>query len=313
VLTSFTSWSPHTNSTPATSNHTPNFAEYQHTTINIIDLHTTTHNPQPHSTMPPFTFTFKSGTGPSTTRKIATPSKTSTSSEARETIHSLIKSSQPRKFADPKRTPISDDLRAAIAAEENELAAVQEVEMAWASDDAIPIPHTLGAQVKHRRARHHQELLALLTTAIDQLTPLSKTEDLLAQIDPVKLAQAWEAKTWSTTYMKTGWELDAYVEAMEQEVADLEIWVQHWDSELGGEDMFCRHVLQHFSREFETGELGDKIKSPEHNAMANETSAAEPLKFTFRFAQVEQAAPSSPRAVGLEFADGPVAFGYSRA
>jgi hypothetical protein len=60
-------------------------------------------------------------------------------------------------------------------------------------------------------------------------------EGSLQHVDPVKLAQAWENKVWATKYEVT-FELDKYVDAIEQEIADLDIWIQHWDSELGGED-----------------------------------------------------------------------------
>jgi hypothetical protein len=71
-----------------------------------------------------------------------------------------------------------------------------------------------------------------------RLPPSLFAQDPLSNVSPERLAQVWENKTWFTTYTDTGWELDAYVEAVEHEIAALEIWVQHWDSELGSEEMF---------------------------------------------------------------------------
>jgi hypothetical protein len=84
----------------------------------------------------PFGYTFGAGPKPSVPRKIAKTTKKPVSAETRESIRDLIKSSEPHKFADPNRKPISSERRAQVAA-------VQEVEMAWAGYDAIQAPLTL--------------------------------------------------------------------------------------------------------------------------------------------------------------------------
>jgi hypothetical protein len=251
----------------------------------------------------PFGHTFGAGPNPSVPRKIANPIKKPVSAGTRESIRDLIKSSEPRKFADPKRKPISNERRAVIEEEEKEVAAVQEVEMAWAGFDSIQAPLTLEAQARHRRERHGKELLALLSTACRSLSQ-SSGADPLKHVDPVKLAQAWENKVWATKYEVT-FELDKYVDAIEQEIADLDIWVQHWDSELGGEDMFRAHIAQHFQEELKTGELateGNELGMATNNAMADEISVVEPMASMSPF--------FSGAAVDFNFGEGPVAFGY---
>jgi hypothetical protein len=183
------------------------------------------------------------------------------------------------------------------------VAAVQEVEMAWAGFNSIQVPLTLEAQAQHRRERHGMELVALLTVACRRL---SSGEGLLQHVDPVQLAQTWENKVWATKYEVT-FELDSYVNAIEQEISDLDIWVQHWDSELGGEDMFRAHIVQHFQEELKTGELateGDELEMTVNNTMADDISVVKPMASTSPF--------FSGAAVDFNFGEGPVAFLYGQ-
>jgi hypothetical protein len=73
--------------------------------------------------MSPNQFTCEAGTGPFVTRKIAKPSKKHISAKTRESVQSLINSSQLKKFVETKRKPILNERRVAIEAEEEELAA----------------------------------------------------------------------------------------------------------------------------------------------------------------------------------------------
>jgi hypothetical protein len=52
--------------------------------------------------------------------------------------------------------------------------------MAWAGYDAVQAPHTLEKQIDHRRERHEKELMALLSTALQQVKQSSKANDSLA-------------------------------------------------------------------------------------------------------------------------------------
>jgi hypothetical protein len=76
--------------------------------------------------------------------------------------------------------------------------------------------------------------------------------------------------------------------------------VQHWDSELGGKDMFHDHVLSHFAEELKTGELS--IKEQENEAARDALTDA-----------INDAMATLSMGAGdFNFAEGRVVFGYGQ-
>jgi hypothetical protein len=69
--------------------------------------------------------------------------------------------------------------------------------------------------------------------------------DKLINISARALTQAWEKKVWQRTW-EVDWNLENYADQMETEIADLGLWVDHFDSELDGYEMFREHFYRHF-------------------------------------------------------------------
>ncbi|KAF1845423.1 uncharacterized protein K460DRAFT_355247 [Cucurbitaria berberidis CBS 394.84] len=181
----------------------------------------------------------------------------------------------PRKLAQPRtknipvslRKSITEDLKAQAAAVEasgvdTAFADAAEAIHAAIEENAQPIQSTEELS----RKKYRQELFTVITNIADLLrqkehdTKVMTEEkqkqdphidpyvkDPLSHIDPNKLTHAWETKVWEDTY-EDSWDLGRYIEHMEQDLADLDIWVTHWDSELDGYEMFREHFYRHFGQ-----------------------------------------------------------------
>jgi hypothetical protein len=158
-----------------------------------------------------FSYIFSAGTPAPPQRKIAQPKKKNVSPETRASIKDLINASTPRKYAEPP-------------------------------DSALPSIQPLDPSVAAWRDLFRNELLRLLTAIFNHLR---QVEDPLKSLDPTKLADAWGEKTW-LSYYKGDRNPNSYRERMEQELADLDLWMKHWDSELEGYEMFRAYIHGNF-------------------------------------------------------------------
>jgi hypothetical protein len=86
--------------------------------------------------------------------------------------------------------------------------------------------------------------------------------DKLIHLDAKRLAKVWEAKIWRRTY-EMDWDLDNYVDQMETDIMDLELWEAHFDSELDGYDIFREHFWRYFGGEKDVWlqDVGDADKA----------------------------------------------------
>jgi hypothetical protein len=205
--------------------------------------------------------------------KLAQPSKKEITPALRS---SIISDLQPRQHVGPFQTPTQKPEWVTLMANDNKEQAEQmqaTADMygtfdnaARAMADALQSSSELGLS---REEQCRTDALQELKTAINEMLSLVHiknsqdlkahcanlhnagsgfVDDQLVRIDASHLARAWEKQVWDRTY-ETDSNIDKYVEQMDIDVADIELWAQHFDSELCGYDVFREHLFMSFAGE----------------------------------------------------------------
>ncbi|PZD33411.1 hypothetical protein A1F96_02273 [Pyrenophora tritici-repentis] len=152
-----------------------------------------------------------------------------------------------RKRAIPHHSSISPTRRASLlftlpvspAQDQDNLA---DLASAWNDLTLSQYPEGLDDKVQRYRDCYYIKLLDVLNTAALLLYAEEPLSDL---------ATAWEKKVWCETY-KGAYDLDAYEDAMEKQIDDLEFWIEEWEDG-DGKEVFGDYVIANF------GELGQEV------------------------------------------------------
>ncbi|KAF2830740.1 hypothetical protein CC86DRAFT_267719, partial [Ophiobolus disseminans] len=211
-------------------------------------------------------------------REIAQPVKKSVSTDLR---HAIVVDLEPRKLARPFEKVDRPHL-VELAANENKVQADQmqeNADMAGAFDEAAramveALQESVGSSrswEEVRRAKHIEELTATLRNIVSMIQrknedekraylaklkakhisddiPKPFVDDKLVHLNASLPARAWETRIWQRAYEERH-DFDSYVEEVEMEITDLELWETHFDTELDGYDMFRERFFRPFGDE----------------------------------------------------------------
>jgi hypothetical protein len=210
-----------------------------------------------------------------------------------------------RKIAKPRRKNVTPDHRAAILndlqSEADQMLANADLNTAFndaarAMSDAVEQGIEPVWSPEERLRLQYGGALQVVVNRITTLIPFKNLEDanqhysrsynsltsFTAWIDdkPIKisaraLTRDWEEKVWQRTW-ENDWDMDKYANQMETEIANLEIWITHFDSELDGYGMFCEHFYRHFKDDITL--LKEGVTEEKKAAKVNEISGVDTVK-----------------------------------
>jgi hypothetical protein len=210
------------------------------------------------------------------------------------TSHTALTVPADRKIAKYRRKDMTPDHRATILNDlQSEVEQTQATDMTTAFNDAARAISEALHQSTEPNQSHEERLRRQyggeLLVLVNQITNLIRGKNLQdankhyarfrnsfstlqpwipdkpINISARALTQAWEKQVWQRMW-EVDWSLEHYADQMEMEIADLGLWVEHFDSELDGYEMFREHFYRNF-REDHTVLKNDAVEKLEKNGV----------------------------------------------
>jgi hypothetical protein len=264
-------------------------------------------------------------------RTIAQPVKNDVPADVREGV---LEDIEPRKFARPgQETRSSDRGKPPVDEKQAEVEQMQENadmntafdEAARAMTEALVESIELFPPAKEiRRKKHVGELTAALHSMIQLIrqknqlrqrahfakpaksnakpkaklrlehTPVPFVDDDLIRLDAHALARAWETQVWCRSQEQCrGFE--GYVQQMDMDIIDLEMWMDNFDSELNGYEIFYNYFYRFFGSEQKKYLTATVLsKETEGASLLGVATGGAPLTFAAGTMQVAPCASTTP-------------------